>query len=142
MLAHHSPLEPRPRTQREPLRQREADRKPRSIPDPLWDEVFAAMKTTRDRALLAFYVSSGARASELLGMCAEHVDWANQRVWVVSKGSRILDALPASPEAFRQLVLYFDENGTPESGQPVWRTLRGEPRPLTYWAMRRVFATG
>lgn len=138
LLSHRSPLEPQPQTRRDPLRQKEADRQPRSIPDPLWDEVFDAMKTHRDRALLAFYVSSGARASELLGMCSEHVDWANQRIWVVSKGTRVLDVLPAAPEAFRHLVLYFDEHGTPESGQPVWRTLRGEPRPLTYWAMRRV----
>lgn len=138
LLAHRSPIEPVPQTRRDPLRQKEADRQPRSIPDPMWDEMFAAMKCHRDRALLAFYVSSGARASELLGVFAEHVDWANQRIWVISKGSHTLEPLPASPEAFRYLALYFDEYGTPESGQPVWRTIRGEQRPLTYWAMRRV----
>jgi integrase len=138
LLSHRSPLEPLPKTRRQPLRQKQANREPRSIPDRLWDEVFAAMRCHRDRALLAFYVSSGARASELLGLLAEHINWADQRIWVVSKGSRTLDALPASPEAFRHLALYFDERGTPESGQPVWRTLRGEPRRLTYWAVRRV----
>jgi integrase len=137
-LAHRSPLEPQASTRRTALRQKLAEHPPRSIPDLLWDELLQAMGTDRDRALLAFYVSSGARASELLGLQAEHVDWADQRIWVVSKGSRTLDALPASPEAFRYLVRYFDQQGVPTPGQPVWRALRGESRPLSYWAMRRV----
>jgi integrase len=137
-LAHRSPVEPQAQHRRAPLRQKVHDRPPRSIPDEFWDELFEAMGNNRDRALLAFYVSSGARANELLGICAEHVDWAAQRVWVISKGSRSLDAVPGSPEAFRYLALYLDEHGTPAPGEPVWRTLRGDPRPLTYWAMRRV----
>ncbi|MGH3534114.1 MAG: hypothetical protein ACRDQG_05285 [Pseudonocardiaceae bacterium] len=40
---------------------------PRAIPDLMWDELFAAMTCDRDRTLLLCYVSSGARASELLG---------------------------------------------------------------------------
>jgi integrase len=137
-LAHRSPIEPQAQHRRAPLRQKVHDRPPRSIPDELWDELFEAMGNNRDRALLAFYVSSGARATELLGVCAEHIDWAVQRVWVISKGSRSLDAVPGSPEAFRYLALYLDEHGTPAPGDQVWRTLRGDPRPLTYWAMRRV----
>jgi hypothetical protein len=38
---------------------------PRAIPGPQWDELFAQMGCARDQALLARYVSSGARASEL-----------------------------------------------------------------------------
>src|SRR5207249_3718201 len=90
------------------------------------------------RALLAFYVSSGARASELLGVGIEDVDWAQQRIWVISKGTRDRQAIPASPEAFSFLARYLDTAGAPPPGTPVWRTLRGEPRPLTYWAMRQV----
>jgi integrase len=137
-LAHRSPMEPQAPAPAGAAGQKVHDRPPRSIPDELWDELFEAMGNNRDRALLAFYVSSGARANELLGICAEHVDWAAQQVWVISKGSRSLDAVPGSPEAFRYLALYFDEHGTPASGEPVWRTLRGQPRQLTYWAMRRV----
>ncbi len=138
LLAHRSPIEPQAQHRRAPLRQKLADQAPRSIPDTLWDELFDTMGTHRDRALLAFYVSSGARASELLGMDGEHVDWGAQRLMVVSKGTRTLDPVPGSPEAFGHLALYFDEHGTPQPGEPVWRTLRGEPRRLTYWAMRRV----
>jgi integrase len=137
-LAHRGPMQPRPEHHRGSLRQKRSQRLPRSIPDALWDERFATLRNDRDRALLAFYVSSGARASELLGLHGEHVDWAGQRLWVISKGSRLLEPVPGSPEAFRYLGRYFDQHGTPAVDAPVWRTLRGEPRPLTYWAMRRV----
>lgn len=139
LLAHRSPIEAPVQHRRAPLRQKVADRMPRSIPDALWDELYASMGNHRDRALLAFYVSSGARASELLGLHGEHVDWASQRIWVVSKGSRALEPVPGSPEAFIHLALYFDECGAAGMGDPVWRQLRGDSgRPLTYWAMRRV----
>ncbi|MBG6185574.1 hypothetical protein IWX65_003555 [Arthrobacter sp. CAN_A214] len=48
------------------LRQKVPRTLPRAIPDSLWDELFLSMNCTRDRALLSLYVSSGARASELL----------------------------------------------------------------------------
>ena len=88
LLAHRSPVERVGAVRRAPLRQRSLQRVPRSIPEPLWDELFAAMRHDRNRALLACYVSSGARAAELLGIRGQHVDWAAQRIWVVSKGSR------------------------------------------------------
>jgi integrase len=138
LLAHRSPIEPAPATPRAPLRQKTPVRAPRAIPDLLWDELFGAMTCHRDRALLAFYVSSGARASELLGLRPENVDWAGQRIWVLSKGSRVLEQVPASPQAFTLLALYLEQAGTPPPGVAVWRTRRGEQRPLSYWAMRRV----
>lgn len=137
-LAHRSPLDSVARVPRAPLRQKTPDRAPRAIPDPLWNELFAAMRCDRDRSLLAFYVSSGARASELLGLRLEHVDWAGQRIWVVSKGTRELEPVPASAQAFTLLALYLHEAGLPTAGEPVWRTLRGEARPLSYWALRRI----
>lgn len=137
-LAHRSPMEPVPGFRRAPLRQKMPKRAPRSIPDALWDELFASMGNDRDRALLAFYVSSGARASELLELIGERVDWGRQQIWVVSKGSRDLSMIPGSPDAFASLARYFDVFGTPGPAERVWRTMRGEPRPLTYWAMRRV----
>jgi len=137
LLAHRSPMDAQAKVPRAPLRQKIADRVPRAIPDPLWEELFTSMTSHRDRALLAFYVSSGARASELLGLRLEHVDWAGQRIWVVSKGSRVLEPVPASPQAFTHLALYLDEAGPPRAHEPVWRTRHAETRPLTYWAMRR-----
>jgi integrase len=137
-LAHRSPLEPAPVFRRGRLRQKVPAQAPRSVPDQLWDELFAVMGCDRDRALLEFYVSSGARASELLGIGLEDIDWPGQLVYVISKGTRVRQPVPASPNAFRYLGSYLAADGLPDAGQMVWRTLRGDPRPLTYWAMRRV----
>ncbi len=137
-LAHRSPLEPAPTFRRGRLRQKVPVQAPRAIPDHQWDELFGAMVCDRDRALLEFYVSSGARASELLAVGLGDVDWSGQLIYVISKGTRIRQAVPASPNAFRYLGSYLATEGLPTPGQPIWRTRRGESRPLTYWAMRRI----
>ncbi len=65
--AHHNPSEPfRPR-RRGAYRQGLPKRIPRGVSDAQFNDLFAARGCHRDRAMLAFYVSSGARASELLG---------------------------------------------------------------------------
>jgi integrase len=121
-LAHRSPLEPLRVTGRARLRQKTARRAPRAIPDALWEELFAAVGCDRDRALLEFYVSSGSRAEELLGIGIEDIDWAGQRLYVVSKGSRIKEPVPGSPLAFFYLARYFGQLGAPAPGEPVWWT--------------------
>jgi len=137
-LAHRSPLEPVPVVRRARLRQKVPVQAPRAIPDHRWEELFAEMGCDRDRALLEFYVSSGARAGELLGIGLEDIDWSGQLVYVISKGTRERQPVPASPDAFRYLGRYLAGDGLPAPGQPVWRTRRGKQRPLTYWAMRRI----
>jgi integrase len=137
-LAHRSPLEETAEFRRGPLRQKLSVTAPRSIPDGLVDELMAVLRTSRDRALVTLYLSTGARASELLGIHGEEVDWAGQRVWVVSKGSRALEPVPASPESLRYLAAYFHEHGTPKPDEVIWRALHGTPRPLDYHAARRV----
>lgn len=137
-LAHRSPLEMAPRGSRAPLRQKADVLAPRSIPDDLVEELIGVLRTSRDRALVSLYLSSGARASELLGVRGDQVDWAGQRVWVVSKGSRSLEPVPASPEALQYLAAYFHEHGTPSPDELIWRALHGKPRPLTYHAARRI----
>lgn len=137
LLAHRSPLEPIRAVRRSPLRQKVPTQQPRSIPDERWRELFDAMSCTRDRALLACYVSSGARASELLALLVENIDWHGMRIWVARKGTDTLTAVPISPEAAVLLAAYLNEAGLPPPGTPVWRTLTGTPRPLTYSAVRR-----
>ncbi|MFC9592085.1 tyrosine-type recombinase/integrase [Streptomyces sp. NPDC056944] len=83
-------------------------------------------------------VSSGSRASELLGVTPGDIDWARQLFYVVSKGTDEREAVPASPQAMTVLAAYLDRNGLPAAREPVFRTLRGPDRPLTYFAMRRV----
>ncbi|MEV0650116.1 tyrosine-type recombinase/integrase [Phytomonospora sp. NPDC050363] len=136
-LAHQSPIEAKRQHRRARLRPKVQARQPRSVPDEQWEELFAQMRCNRDRALLACYVTSGARASELLGVEASDVDWVKGQIWVVSKGSRLRQPVPVSPEALAWLAAYLDEAGVPARG-PIWRTRRGTPRPLTYWAVRRI----
>jgi len=137
-LAHRSPMEGLPGFRRAPLRQRGSVVAPRSIPDAMVEDLVGVLRSSRDRALITLFLSTGARASELLGVRGDQVDWARQRVWVVSKGSRTLEPVPASPEAFGYLAAYFHEHGTPEPDEPIWRTVHGAPRPLNYHAARRI----
>ncbi|WUM81016.1 site-specific integrase [Streptomyces sp. NBC_00328] len=57
---------------------------------------------------------------------------------MISKGTRAREPVPLSPEALAYLAAYLDEAGLPGDGEPVWRTRRGQVRPLTYWAARRI----
>ncbi|MBL7622967.1 tyrosine-type recombinase/integrase [Frankia sp. AgB1.8] len=137
-LAHRSPMEARPAHRRGRLRPKVPAYRPRAMSDQRWEELFAQMRCTRDRALLACYVSSGARASELLGVRLGDVEWSGGRLWVVSKGTRARQQVPVSPQALAYLAAYLEEAGLPADDEPVWRTRRGDPRPLTYWAARRI----
>jgi site-specific recombinase XerD len=102
---HHNPMDPF-RPERAGLyRPRLSRRLPRQIPDDMFTKVFAAPRSDRDRALVAFWVSSGARAAELLGSTAGDPDPARQVISVVRKGSRAIQELPACPDAFAYLAL-------------------------------------
>ena len=141
--AHQNPMEPA-RNERVGLyRPKVASRIPRSVPDVEFNEIFARLPSHRDRALVAFYVSTGARASELLSVTHGGVDPGRQLITVVRKGTRHAQPLPASTDAFVWLRLYqLEMDGVIPTGrrQPLWWTLRGPPRPLTYHAAHRMFA--
>ena len=140
--AHHNPMEPH-RDQRTGLyRPTVPARIPRSIPDAEFNELFARLPSHRDRALVAFYVSTGARAAELLSATQGGVDPGRQLIAVVRKGSRQLQELPASTDAFVWLRLYqLELDGVIPTGrrQPLWWTLRRPHRPLAYHAVHRMF---
>jgi integrase len=136
--AHHNPMHPFAPGVRAPLRQKLPERVPRSLPDHLFDALFAVMGSDRDRALLAFYVSTGARASELLGVTLDRVDPGEQRIGVRRKGSGRLQWLPASADAFVWLRLYEQQAQRPEGEPALWLTRRRPVRALTYSATRRM----
>jgi site-specific recombinase XerD len=118
-------------------------RVPRAIPDEWFNRLFAALPSDRDRALVAFWISTGARASELLGMRQGDIYPGEQLISVVRKGSRARQQLPASADAFVWQRLYQQELprlGVPRGRtQPAWWTLRRPHRPLTYHAAHRMF---
>jgi site-specific recombinase XerD len=140
--AHHNPMEPY-RDQRAGLfRPRLPRRVPRSIPDEEFNEIFARLPSHRDRALVAFYVSTGARASELLSATQGGVHPGRQVIAVTRKGTREVQELPASTDAFVWLRLYQAQMaGLIPRGrrQPLWWTLHQPVRPLTYHAVHRMF---
>ncbi len=115
---------------------------PRSIPDEEFNEIFARLPSHRDRALVAFYVSTAARAPELLSATVAGVDPGRQLITVVRKGTGELQELPASTDAFVWLRLYQVEMADliPRGRrQPLWWALRRPVRPLTYHAVHRMF---
>ena len=91
---------------------------------------------------MAFWVSTGARASELLGASCRDADPGQQLITVIRKGTRALQALPASPDAFVWLRLYQQQmHPLVPAGpdDPLWWTLRRPFRPLTYHGARAMF---
>lgn len=136
--AHHNPMQPFAPGVRAPFRQKMPERIPRYLPDRLFDELFTTLRSDRDRALLAFYVSTGARASELLGVTVDLVNPGDQRIGVHRKGSGRLQWLPASADAFVWLRLYEQQTRRPDGEQALWLTRRRPVRPLTYSAARRM----
>ncbi len=117
-------------------------RAPRAIPDDQFDRLFAQLGSHRDRALVAFWVSTGARASELLGATVADVDPGQQLITVLRKGTGALQPLPAAPDAFLWLRLFKAQVSAlvpPGRDEPLWWTLRRPFRALTYDAARAMF---
>jgi len=92
---HHNPMEPFRREAAGLFRPRVVGRIPRQIPDEKFNELFAALGSDRDRALVAFWVSTGARACELLGTTVGDCDPGQQLITVIRKGS------PRTPDMVR-----------------------------------------
>jgi len=140
--AHHNPMEP-PRNERAgAYRPKVPTKIPRAVPDAEFNEIFARLPSHRDRAMVAFYVSTGARASELLSTTAGGVNPERQLIAVVRKGTRAIQELPASTDAFVWLRLYqLEMDGLIPSGrrQPLWWTRRRPVHPLSYHGAHRMF---
>lgn len=145
--AHHNPLEPFRPEGKIRYNPRLPKRRPRELPEDRWRELFAGLRSNRDRAILALGISNGARASELLGVRGVDLDWGDQLVRVVRKGTQAEQWLPASPDAFVWIRLYLADLGAPlDPNEPLWWTLRRRGhgdglrrQPMNYEALRAVF---
>jgi integrase/recombinase XerD len=145
--AHHNPLESYRAEGRLRYNPKLPKRRPRSMPDERWRDLFGSMRSNRDRAILALAISTAARANELLGMTGADVDWGNQLIRVQRKGTDAEQWLPASPEALVWLRFYWNDIGGIGPNDPLWVTLRRRRRgpdselvrrPLNYEALRAV----
>ena len=140
--AHRNPMEPFDGGRTGRYRPKLPRRVPRQIPDEKFNELFALLHSNRDRALVAFWVSTGARASELLGVLNADVHPGGQLITVIRKGTKAIQQLPASPDAFVWLRLYQAQmQALVPAGRDdsVWWTLRRPFRPLAYHAARAMF---
>lgn len=138
-FAHRSPMEERRPVRRSGYRQKMPALVPRALTDDLYREVFETLTSDRDRAIVALLVSSGARASELLGMNDADADWGGQRIRLVGKGTRVAEWVAVSPDAMTWLARYLARE-RPAGAPPgaLWVTLRRPARRLAYQALRAV----
>jgi integrase len=65
---HHNPLEPFRAEGKIRYNPKIPKRRPREMPEERWRDVFAGLRSNRDRALLSMDISCAARATELLGV--------------------------------------------------------------------------
>lgn len=144
--AHHNPFEPFRPEGKIRYNPKVPKRRPRAMPDERWNDLFAGLRSNRDRAILALGISNAARASELLGVRGVDLDWGEQLVRVVRKGTGAEQWLLASPEAFVWIRLYLAELGPLEPNELIWWTLRRRDhgdglgrQPMNYEALRAVF---
>ncbi|MEU1558010.1 site-specific integrase [Streptomyces scabiei] len=141
--AHHNPEKGYEKQRTGLYRPKIPKRIPRRIPDEEYTKVFAGLRSHRDRALLAFWVATGARAEELLTSKQGDAIVGQQTIGLIRKGTRDYQELPASPDAFVWLRLYQEEawkKGVPRGrNHPLWWTLRRPWRPLNYDAARMMF---
>lgn len=68
--AHHNPVEPFRPEGKIRYNPKVSKRRPRAMPEERWSELFAGLRSNRDRAILALGISNAAHASELLGVLA------------------------------------------------------------------------
>jgi Quinolinate synthetase A protein/Phage integrase family len=122
--AHHNPLQPFAPRGRLRYNPRLPRLRPRALPEAEWSALFSALRSDRDRAILAMALSSGARAGELLGIRGGDLDWGEQLVRVRRKGTRAQQWLPVSAESLVWLRLYLDQIGGVSVDEPVWQTMR------------------
>ena len=120
------------------FRQREPVAQPRALSEPLLQQLFAALRNDRDRALVAVALSSGARASELLSMVRNGIDVGLGVVSVVPKGRPGRVWIPLAPEALVLIGRYLAAQPPGLPDDPVWMTIRRPASTLTYFAMRQV----
>ena len=125
--AHRNPMQPFAGERAGRYRPKLARRIPRQIPDGKFDELFAELGSNRDRALVAFWVSTGARASELLGAMVADADPGQQLITVIRKGTRLLQAAAGRrTRSYGCGCIKHRSRGWRPLGrdQPLWWTLR------------------
>lgn len=128
------------RGRRAELRQRVPRRLPRQLEPGLTEELIAAARSWRDKALLTALWRTGQRIGDwsethgrhgLLGMSLADLDRRSGSVVVRLKGARDEHRVPVSEEFWPLFARYLaEERGFGDPGAPAWLARGG--RPLSY----------
>ncbi|MGB5757531.1 MAG: tyrosine-type recombinase/integrase [Acidimicrobiales bacterium] len=113
-------------------------RSPKTLPKVLSpaevNALFAALRTDRDRAVVAAMVLGGLRRAEVLGLCFDDIRTADRRVFIADgKGGR-QRLIPVSDQFFKLVASYLEVERPPEaSTDRVFVVLKGpnRGRPLS-----------
>ena len=129
---------------RSPYRQRVPKPKPRKVAEPHQQELFEGTLHRRDWAMLFCLVWTGVRAAELLSLTPDRCDRDRLRIWVQGKGlGGELREVPVPAAFFEFLDAYLAdlaERGVVlRADEPLWWSVVGEPRPLSYQGLRSWF---
>lgn len=117
---------------------------PRNIPQEHLDELFKAITTRRDWAMLFVLLWSALRASELLSLTTDRCDRRGTRVHVQAKGlAGETREVPVPVVFFMFLDAYLDDLAvrglTLRPDEPLWRKVNGSPDSLSYQSLRAWF---
>jgi site-specific recombinase XerC len=139
--SHGMPGRDAPRSRaRGELRMREPRRLPRQLEAGLGEELFAAARSWRDKALVLALWRTGQRIGDwsevhgrhgVLGMSLADLDRRSGMITVRLKGARDEHRVPIVEEFWAVFARYVrEERGFGEPGEPVWLARGG--RPLSY----------
>jgi integrase len=106
------------------------------------DALIAALRTHRDRAMVAAMVLGGLRRCEVLGLRLDDLRAAERRVFIAEgKGGR-QRLIPVSGRFFAEVAAYLDAERPPGTSDRVFVVLKGPRRgqPLSAKGMDEILA--
>jgi integrase len=100
----------------------------------LYNRFFLELRSNRDRAVVTLLAYHDRRPEEVLGMRRSDIDIENKLV----RFGQEEEWQETTKEFWVFLDRYYKEIKEEANTYTLWQTLRGAPRPLTYWALRQV----
>jgi integrase/recombinase XerD len=120
---------------------RRVRRLPRILTPPEVDALTGALRTHRDRAMVAAMVLGGLRRCEVLGLRMEDLRVAERRVFIAEGKGGHQRLVPVSSRFFAAVAAYLDAERPPEAGTDrVFVVLKGTHRggPLSVRGLEEI----
>ena len=135
MLGHLAKAKPRSQ-----LRVREPRRLPRGLDRQETHDLFASLRTDRDRAMAGLMLFSGLRSAEVLGLSVTDVDIGRGWVRVIGKGDKER-RVPLDPDVAGLVQAYLLAERPDTDQRTLFVVAKGPHRgqPLSAEGLRRIF---